>query len=545
MIKRICVETQTFEYLIENNCLYIDKTEKIYKLITDNKIVFLSRPRRFGKSLLISTLEDIFLGKKELFKGLYIYDKWKEWDKSYPVIHLDLSKPFNENNTEFIESLNYYIDRIAKSFNISLDAKFPNDKLTELIDEVYNNYGEVVILVDEYDAPILDNITDTDLAEANRKILQSFYLGLKNSEKYAKFIFVTGISKFAHTSIFSKFNNPRDITLLEDFSTICGITHNELKKYCSEYIQKLANTEEISYNHALDEINKWYDGYSFDGKSKVFNPFSTLTTLKNKTFNQYWFSTGTPHFLVDILKNKQISLDFNNMIIEEEDLNEINPLNMENLPLLFQGAYLTIDKKLKNKNMKNSYLLKIPNFEVEQAYENNLKELYVGEFKDKYTNIRTKLWKDINNGKCNSLAYRLQSDISNISPFLNRDDGDNWKNYEIIFLTWMNVMGFSIQGEKAIKHGRMDGVFEDFDNDHVVIVEIKYTEDQSIKIDDLINKASKQIHKKEYWLPYEGRKVSLLALAFKDEKIDNNTIITRVRCKIEDFDWNQVNDKDY
>jgi hypothetical protein len=166
MIKKICVETQTFEYLIENNCLYIDKTEEIYNLITDNKIVLLSRPRRFGKSLLISTLENIFLGKKELFKGLYIYDKWKKWDNPYPIIHLDLSKPYNENNTEFKESLSYYMDRIAKSFNISLDAKFPNDKLTELIDEIYNNYGEVVILVDEYDAPILDNITNTDLAES-------------------------------------------------------------------------------------------------------------------------------------------------------------------------------------------------------------------------------------------------------------------------------------------------------------------------------------------------------------------------------------------
>ncbi|MDR2544302.1 MAG: AAA family ATPase, partial [Methanobrevibacter sp.] len=182
--KKICVGTQTFEYLRENDYLYVDKTKDIRNLIHNEKIVFLSRPRRFGKSLLVSTLKSLFSGNKELFEGLYIYDHWN-WDKSYPVIHLDLSKPFNENHEEFIKSLNFHMDLIAEDFSIKLKGKYPNDKLTELILRIHEKYNKkVVILVDEYDAPILDNINDKDLVDANRRTLQSFYLGLKNSDEY-------------------------------------------------------------------------------------------------------------------------------------------------------------------------------------------------------------------------------------------------------------------------------------------------------------------------------------------------------------------------
>jgi hypothetical protein len=170
----------------------------------------------------------------------------------------------------------------------------------------------------------------------------------------------------------------------------------------------------MDYNEALDEFNRWYDGYSFDGKKKVFNPFSTLSALKNNEFSHYWFSTGTPHFLVNILKNRTMDIDFENMVIDEKDLNDIDPANIGSLPLLFQGGYLTIDKKFKNKMYGTEYILKIPNFEVEQAYEDNLKDLYVEEFKDKYIDIRESLRKDINNGNCNKLANRLQDDINKI-----------------------------------------------------------------------------------------------------------------------------------
>ncbi|MDR1820709.1 MAG: AAA family ATPase, partial [Methanobrevibacter sp.] len=319
--KKIMLGRQTFEFLIENNYLYVDKTKEIHDLINNESIVFLSRPRRFGKSLLVSTLKNLFSGNKELFEGFYIYDHWN-WDKSYPVIHLDLSKPFNENHEEFINSLNFHIDSIAKNFSINLLAKYPNDKLTELIEEVHKKHGKVVILVDEYDAPILDNINNQDLVDANRRTLQSFYLGLKNSDEYIDFIFITGISKFIHTSIFSKLNNPTDISLLSNYSTICGITHDELLENYQDYLHAFAEKNDMYHDEVIAEFNRWYDGYSFDGEKKVFNPFSTLSALKNGEFSQYWFSTGTPHFLVDILKKRTMNIDFENMVLSESDLNE-------------------------------------------------------------------------------------------------------------------------------------------------------------------------------------------------------------------------------
>ncbi|MDR2544862.1 MAG: ATP-binding protein, partial [Methanobrevibacter sp.] len=372
-------------------------------------------------------------------------------------------------------------------------------------------------------------------ADANRRTLQSFYLGLKNSDEYIDFIFITGISKFIHTSIFSKLNNPSDITLLSDYSTICGITHNELDEYCNEHIHLFADRNNMSYDEALSMINYWYDGYSFDGEKKVFNPFSTLSALKNNEFSHYWFSTGTPHFLVNILRNRRIDIDFENMELSETDLNDIDPVNIGSLPLLFQGGYLTVDKKFKNEMYETKYTLKIPNFEVKQAYEDNLKDLYVEEFKDKYTDIRESLWEDINNGKCDNLANRLQDDI-NINPsYLNIGAKENWKIYESLFLLWMNIMGFDVTGEKLIKHGRIDGVFKDYDNNHVVICEVKYNQSSSKSLEELIGEALSQLKDRRYWMGYTMRKISLMAIVFKDEVIYDDKMMTLVKCRIEEF----------
>jgi hypothetical protein len=215
-----------------------------------------------------------------------------------------------------------------------------------------------VVLVDEYDAPILDNINNPELADANRRTLQSFYLGLKNSDEYIDFIFITGISKFIHTSIFSKLNNPSDITLLSDYSTICGITQTELIENFQNYLHTFAEKNKIKYNEVINEFNHWHDGYSFDGKKKVFNPFSTLSALKNGKFSQYWFSTGTPHFLLDILKKRRrMSIDFENMVLSEGDLNEIDPVKIKDVPLLFQGGYLTINKTFLFYSINSYYFL--------------------------------------------------------------------------------------------------------------------------------------------------------------------------------------------
>jgi hypothetical protein len=344
------------------------------------------------------------------------------------------------------------MNQITLNKKTSIKKKFSN-----LIQELSTSTGEkVAVLIDEYDTPILDNINDKKLADDNHRTLEGFYNVLKTNDEYIEFVLITGISKFAHTSIFSKLNNLTDISLLGNYAMICGIGHDELEKHCHDHIQFLADKEDIGYDEVLAKIDHWYDGYSFDGENRVFNPYSTLSVLKLGEFSQFWFKTGTPHFLVDILKNRvEKNIDFKNIILGENDLNEVNPLNMEVMPLLFQGGYLTIDRKFRDESGVVNYSLKIPNFEVEQAYNDNLRDLYLDKFKDKYLGIREQLWIDIRNGNCDSLARRLQADISWLPSFLNKGDKYNWKNYETVFLLWMRIMGFEIRGEKTIKHGRM------------------------------------------------------------------------------------------
>ncbi|MDR3222388.1 MAG: ATP-binding protein [Methanobrevibacter sp.] len=536
--KKIMLGKQTFEFLIDNNFLYVDKTEDIYNLINNESTVFLSRPRRFGKSLLLSTLKNIFMGNKELFEGLYIYDYW-DWNKSYSVLHLDMSQVSNETNELLELTLSDYINEFAKDYGIELNENLPVDfNFHVLIEDLSNKTGKkVIVLVDEYDAPILDNINNQTLADANRKTLQSFYQALKTSDKYINFVFITGISKFMHNSILSKLNSLTDITLSNEYSTICGITPDELNDYCFYYIQSLADKENISHENALAMINHWYDGYSFDGEHKVLNPFSTLSALKNGKFSQYWVYTGTPHFLVDIQKNREKNIGFEYMIMSEKDLNKIGSINIDDLPLLFQGGYLTIDSKFKNELNETEYSLRIPNFEVEQAYKSNLTDIYLKKVDKDFKVIQDDMWAWIRNGDCDILAKKLRIKFSRLplTLRLSKKNKEKWKLYSAIFLTWLDTMGMRIDGEKSIGHGIIDTIIEEND-DHIAVVEIKYSEDPNKSLDSLINESFKQIHEKEYYLPYEDSDITLIALAFKDREIKNG-IITDVKCKIEKWNY--------
>ncbi|KZX14474.1 ATP-binding protein [Methanobrevibacter filiformis] len=533
--KKIMLGKQTFEFLIENDFLYIDKTREIYNLINNENTVFLSRPRRFGKSLLVSILENLFLGNKKSFEGLYIHDYW-DWSVNYPVLHLDMSTLSNKTNEWLELTLADYINEFARDHDIELNEKLPADyNFAVLIKKLHETAGKkIVVLIDEYDAPILDNIDDEDLADANRKTLQNFYMTLKNSDKYIEFIFITGISKFIHTSIFSKLNNPRDITLSEEYSTICGITHVELESYCSHYIQSLADKENMKYEEVLYEINHWYDGYSFDGEKRVFNPYSTLSALKIGEFSHYWFGTGTPHFLIDILKNRKEDIDFENMIITETDLNEIDPMNIEDLPLLFQGGYLTIDNKFKNEMHETEYSLKIPNFEVEQAYKNNLTKFYLNEIKEDVIDSQIELWEYIKKGDCESLSNYLEIQFGEIPYYLNlTTKRERWKIKQTVFITLLKNLGFKIKSEEPINQGRIDAIFRD--KNLIVITEVKYTQDERKTLDTIVDNALNQIHSKQYYRLYKNKKyeVILLAIGFKDTKINKKDIITEVKCKIE------------
>ncbi|MDR3290989.1 MAG: ATP-binding protein, partial [Methanobrevibacter sp.] len=532
---RLSLGIADFNSLIEKNKIYVDKTRFIKKMIEhDETYYFLSRPRRFGKTLLVSTLENFFQGKKELFKNTYIYNNY-DWNEKYPIIRISMKEISNESPEILKNDLLGLVEIIAKSNDIELVENVSYIlKFRELIKNLSkNNKNNVVVLIDEYDAPILRNLSNTEIANRNREILQEFYNVLKESEEYLKFVFITGLSKFTKVSVFSTFNNLSELTLDENYSTICGITHEELKNHYKDHIQVMADKNNYTYQEALGKINKFYDGYSWDGKSRVFNPYSTLRALSQKEFQSFWFSTGTPKFIAEIFKTRKITKDyFKPTILKATDLDAIDVDNINETTLLFQSGYLTIEEKIFESD-EFYYCLRIPNFEVEQAYKDNLTNIYLEDVKNEFDNLQNDMWDWIRNGECDKLAKKLKIKLSRLpySLRLSKENTEKWKLYSAIFLTWLDEMGMRFDGEKTIGHGVIDTVIEEND-DHIAVVEIKYSEDPKKSLDSLINESFKQIHEKEYYLPYEDRNVSLIALVFKDRPIKNG-IITDVKCKID------------
>ncbi|MDR2545777.1 MAG: ATP-binding protein, partial [Methanobrevibacter sp.] len=348
------------------------------------------------------------------------------------------------------------------------------------------------------------------------------------------FVFITGITKFTKTSIFSKFNNFVELSLHEDYTTICGITHNEFKHYYHDQIEVMALKNKLTYNEVLDKFNHWYDGYSWDGINKVYNPFSTLNALYERKFMGFWFGSGTPTFLAETFKHKEIIEDYSKpRELKYTELDAIDPENINLTALLFQGGYLTIDKEFIQEDIIR-FSLKIPNFEVEQAYKDNLLNIYLNEVEEDIIDVRGKLWEDIKKGDCESLSDYLEIQFDEIPYHLNlTNKRDRWKVKQIIFLKLVEYMGFKAKGEVTISQGRIDAVFRN--KNHIIVSEVKYTQNQKKSIDDLMNKSLNQIHEKQYYRIYKKKNynVILIALAFKDIKINKKDILTEVKCKIE------------
>jgi hypothetical protein len=277
---------QTFSEIIEDDYVYIDKTKYIHEITSKGKSYFLSRPRRFGKSLFLSTLKNLFEGNKKLFEGLYIYDKW-DWNETYPVIHIDLAGRNYKTLSELETKLNNIINRIARNFQVKIYGDSVDEKFTDLITGIYKKTNKkVVVLIDEYDKPILSNLQNENLNEIQAE-LGNFYEVLKTNDQYIKFIFITGISQFAQVSVFSKLNNIDDLTLIDEFNSICGYTQEELEQNFQNYIQKLADKFQMTYLETLEKIKRYYNGYSWNGKESVYNPYSTLLCFRHGEFTAH------------------------------------------------------------------------------------------------------------------------------------------------------------------------------------------------------------------------------------------------------------------
>lgn len=372
-MKKLPIGIQTFRKIIEESYLYIDKTKEIFTLLESGQIFFLSRPRRFGKSLQVSTLKEIFIGNRELFKGLYIYDQI-EWNQ-FPVIHIDFSTITHDHPDHLLESMDYFLENRAEEASVKLKATLPGDKFKELIEKL-SKKGNVVVLVDEYDKPIIGVLPDFEKAKANREILRNLFTVLKGTDPFLKFVFLTGVSKFSKVSIFSGLNNILDITIDERFSTLLGITDEELINSCAGYLDILGKKLSSNRDDLLNEIQYWYNGYSWDGEKKVYNPTSLFTLFTQNRFSNYWFATGTPTFLINLMKEKKVDIaDLDHKTIGEYVFESYDIENLDIHSLLFQTGYLTI-VGIRKKRSRLLYELVYPNFEVKESLLNHILAAY-------------------------------------------------------------------------------------------------------------------------------------------------------------------------
>ncbi|PRM88645.1 ATP-binding protein [Aliarcobacter cryaerophilus] len=447
-LKKLPIGIQTFSKIREDNYIYVDKTDIAYDLIEKYQYVFLSRPRRFGKSLFVDTLRNIFEGNKEYFKDLAILDKWN-WDKKHPVIRIDFSDGTYRNLDELTDKLEQNID--LNSERLGVKCRYDSRDLRsfgDLIQKTYEKYNQkVVILVDEYDKPILDNITGTELAKDIREVLSGVYGSIKTNDEFIQFAFITGVSKFAKTSIFSGLNNIVDISLKPDFGDICGYTQNDLETVFKDHLEG-AN---------MPMVKEWYNGYNFLC-SPMYNPFDILQFIGNNfSFKNYWFESGTPSFLIKLLQSQNYHLpELSDLSMSESLLDSFDIQNLSFETILYQSGYLTIDRVSNQPRGGLLYHLRIPNKEVRQSLSDHIIEQVLKQSKD--TAFQNDLYVAFDNKDFQSIKNTFHSIFASI-PY-NNYTKNHIQNYEgfyasVVFV-FLQSMGFHIIGEDVTNKGRID-----------------------------------------------------------------------------------------
>ena len=511
-MKTLPIGIQSFPKLIKENKIYVDKTKYIYELVKTGNVFFLSRPRRFGKSLLISVFKELFKGNKELFEGLYIYDKW-DWSETNPVIHLDFAEINYKTSLKLEADLLDLMSETAKRHNIELTANNLISRFSQLIKQLHSITGKhVVILVDEYDKPITDSLSNKDVLSENKRILHDFYQVIKATDEHLKFVFLTGVSKFSGLSIFSAFNSVNDITVDDKYSAICGYTQEELEENFKDYIIKLSKELNLTYEEITASIKDWYDGYSWDGKISVYNPFSTLMLFDKKEFENYWFRTGTPTFLMELIRKHNRPQAFLDAIeLPGRAFESYDPDNLSVVPLLFQTGYLTI--KSKKSSIKGiQYALDFPNNEVKESFFQYLLSSYTSYTPDIIPEMFDRTSRQLENLDSAGLQDSITALLANI-PY--QIKGDSEAYYHSIFLIWLKTLGFDIQGEISTSSGRIDAVLKQ--DNYTVITEIKYSAEK--EFEEMLEAAFKQIDDKKYYEAYLGKKIILLAIAFNGKSV--------------------------
>ena len=506
-MKNITSSVYSFEKLIKEGYLYVDKTEYIWNLINPaGGSFFLSRPRRFGKSLTVSTLKAIFEGRKELFKGLAIYDKPYDW-KVYPVIHLSFGDYNPINNT--VERLDAYLADKVKSIAADLGIGLPETQdassaFGKLIDSAASEEN-VVILVDEYDKPILDNISNPDISGI-QKCLKGFYSVLKDRNDREQFLFVTGVSKFSHVSLFSDLNNLTDITMDSRYATMLGYTQEELENDLSDRITALAGDQDIADFKA--KIKDWYNGYRFEEKSKtVYNPVSLAKFFESGgKFNNYWFSTGTPSFLLELVRKNNFNFEkvldtpVSGFAFDAYEIDRLNPLT-----LLLQTGYLTIDRAVERYG-DTAYMLRFPNMEVKSSFEAYLAGDCSGLHVDQVKNSVYRLADCVTAGDVDGFMETMKVFFAKI-PYDVHLKSEN--NFQLLFYSVFTLLGISITAESRTNSGRIDAVAS---NENFVFI-------FEFKLDKGKETALWQIKDRDYYRRYmdSGRQIVLIGVDFDRE----------------------------
>ena len=510
--RRLPIGMQNFQDIRENHYVYVDKTEYLWKLVNNGKSYFLSRPRRFGKSLLISTIEAYFQGRKELFDGLAIGQYEKEWI-SYPVIHFDLSYGEYTAENGLKDILEDTIIQYIREYDLKGDYQVTGETLSirfgSLIDQIYAKTGKkAVVLVDEYDSPLLETMNSPMMEEKNRNLYRPFFKTLKAKDAKLRFVFFTGVTKFSKISVFSDMNQLNDISMDDEFSGICGITEKELFSAFEPEIRQMATAQKQTTRECIACLKRMYDGYHFSKYGiDVYNPFSVLNAFFKKDYGSYWFSSGTPEFLIQKLMHSDFSAeDFSEGVdADETELSDYRPENTNPVPLFYQTGYLTIDgydPKFR------TYHLKFPDKEVKDGFIKNLVPYVLGQADAENDLSLKKITMDLQNGDIDSSMERMRALFARISypegsaPVYERE----WRNQ--IFLIF-SLLGLNVECEVHSAGGRADCVVET--DQYVYIFEYK--------LDQSCDKALKQMKDKGYALPYakDHRKVFLIGVSFSSK----------------------------
>ncbi len=500
-MKKLPIGIQTLSKIIEGDFIYVDKTEIAYSLIQKAGYYFLSRPRRFGKSLFLDTLKEIFEGNKELFKGLYIYDNW-DWEVKYPVLRISLGSGVLKNIEKLNKRLNSSLKDAEKAVGINCQSSDPEECFKELIQKASENHNQkVVILIDEYDKPILDNITDKDVARQMRDTMKDFYSVIKDNDAYIQFVFITGVSKFSKMNLFSGLNNLNDITLDEKYATICGYTHNDLLTVFREHLHGVD----------MEKVKNWYNGYNYLG-DKVYNPFDILLFIdKNFDFSNYWWETGNPSFLIDMLKTQNYYIpELENFIASKEILNTFDVERIELVALLWQTGYLTITEKIPTP-FSIKYKLTPPNKEVQTSL-NSLFISYLTEQVTEKLKFQEKLYNMLDKPNLDGFRDALYSLFASIpySNFTNNKLPEYEGYYASVVYAYLASIGLDIIPEDITNLGRMDLSVKL--ESKLFIFEFKLTEKAT-------GNALKQIKEKRYWEKYQDFKnIYLIGIEFSREK---------------------------